>query len=120
MLTRLSLLSLGYTFSKSGNSLVLALSLAILAQPVFSQNPQGINRGPDANEVICNKSYIKDPIIFYGNPMDLFTLIDGTSWKVSNVGPHEYIPVRYRNVLICPSEEILIVDKRAISVSRLN
>ena len=70
--------------------------------------------------VTCYKSSIKEPLTFYGNPMDTFTLYDGTRWKVSSSGAYEYIPTRYRNVLICPSEDLLVIDKRAISVSRVN
>ena len=52
--------------------------------------------------------------------MDAFMLYDGTRWKVLNGGAYEYTPIRYRNVLICPSEKLLVVDKRAISVSKIN
>jgi hypothetical protein len=94
---------------------VLLISLGLLLMPVrtFAQPAT-------ANVVVCYKSSIKEPLTFYGNPMDTFTLSDGTKWKVSWGGVYEYAPVRYRNVLICPSEELLVVDKRAISVSRLN
>ena len=70
--------------------------------------------------VTCYKSSIKEPLTFYGNLMDIFTLYDGTRWKVFSSGAYEYIPARYRNVLICPSEGLLVIDKRAISVSSLN
>lgn len=69
--------------------------------------------------VLCYKSAIKEPLTFYGNPGDIFTLYDGSRWKVASGGPYEYIPARYRNVLICPSEQVLIVDKRALSVEKL-
>lgn len=91
-----------------------------LAESAMSQGTQGLSRESTANAVICFKSYIKEPITFYGNPMEIFTLNDGTKWKVSSSGSYEYIPVRYRNVLICPSEDLLVVDKRAIPVLRVN
>ena len=91
-----------------------------LVNPVFSQTAQGIARESTANAVTCYKSSIKEPITFYANPMDTFTLYDGTRWKVSSGGAYEYVPTRYRNVLICPSEELLVIDKRAITVSRVN
>ena len=94
--------------------------IVVLVNPVFSQTPQGIARESTASAVTCYKSSIKEPLTFYGNPMDTFTLYDGTRWKVSSGGAYEYIPVRYRNVLICPSEELLVIDKRAITVSRVN
>lgn len=100
---------------------LLGLStLVILSNSAFSQSSQGLNRESTANRVTCYKSVIKEPLTFYGNPMDTFTLYDGTRWKVSSGGAYEYIPLRYRNVLICPSEELLVVDKKAISVSKIN
>lgn len=69
--------------------------------------------------VLCYKSAIKDPLTFYGNPMDTFILYDGSKWKVASNGPYEYVPLRYRNVLICPTEQVLIIDKRAIPVEKL-
>lgn len=91
-----------------------------LVNPASSQTSEGVARGSIANAVTCYKSSIKEPLTFYGNPMDTFTLYDGTRWKVSSGGAFEYIPFRYRNVLICPSEELLVIDKKAISVSKLN
>jgi hypothetical protein len=93
----------------------LFLSIALLSIAEFSYAQ------PSKDDVVlCYKSAIKEPLTFYGNPMDTFTLYDGTKWKVSWGGVYEYAPVRYRNVLICTSEGLLVVDKRAISVSRLN
>lgn len=107
-----------YTIPR-GLKALLVTFIAVLVNPVFSQSSQGIARESTANTVACYKSSIKEPLTFYGNPMDTFTLNDGTRWKVSNGGAYEYIPTRYRNALICPSEELLVIDKRAISVSRL-
>ena len=100
--------------------LLAVFTFSVLSMPVFSQTSQGIARESTANAVACYKSSIKEPLTFYGNPMDTFTLYDGTRWKVSSSGAYEYTPTRYRNVLICPSEELLVIDKRAVSVSRLN
>ena len=98
----------------------MTFSAVALVNPAFSQTPQGIARESAANAVTCYKSSIKEPLTFYGNPMDTFTLYDGTRWKVSSGGAYEYTPTRLRNVLICPTEELLVVDKRAISVLKLN
>jgi len=98
--------------------LITTFIVALFVNPSISQAQQGVRES--TNGVACYKSSIKEPLTFYGNPMDTFTLSDGTKWKVSWGGVYEYVPVRYRNVLICPSEELLVVDKRAISVSRLN
>jgi hypothetical protein len=100
--------------------LFAASTLTMLANSAHSQGSRGVNPDSTANAVTCYKSAIKEPLTFYGNPMDTFTLYDGTRWKVSNSGAYEYIPLRYRNILICPSEELLVVDKRAISVSKIN
>ena len=86
---------------------LLLMSTLALAQP----SKEG--------SVLCYKSAIKEPIAFYGNPGDIFTLYDGSRWKVASAGPFEYVPARYRNVLICPSEQVLIVDKRALSVEKM-
>jgi hypothetical protein len=100
--------------------LFAAFIAMVLVNPASSQTLQGVARETSTNMVTCYKSAIKEPLTFYGNPMDTFTLYDGTKWKVSSGGAYEYIPVRYRNVLICPSEELLVIDKKAISVSKLN
>ncbi len=71
------------------------------------------------DRVICYKSSIKEPLTFYGNPMDAFTLYDGSKWKVADGGPVEFIPLRYRNVIVCPTEQLLIIDKRALSVEKM-
>lgn len=81
--------------------------------PAFSQIIKG-------DKVACYKSSIKEPTIFYGNPQDKFTLYDESKWQVSSMGAHEYIPTRYRDVLVCPSENVLIVDKRVLSVKRVD
>jgi len=104
----------------SSRLLLAVLIFTILSNPALSQNSQGINREPAANAVTCYKSVIKEPLTFYGNPMDTFMLYDGTRWKVLNSGAYEYTPTRYRNILICPSEELLVLDKRVISVSKIN
>lgn len=71
------------------------------------------------DDVLCFKSAIKEPLTFYGNPGDIFTLYDGSRYKVASSGSYEYIPLRYRNVLICPSEQLLILDKRALLIEKL-
>lgn len=69
--------------------------------------------------VLCFKSAIKEPPTFYGNSTDVFTLFDGSKWKVANGGPYEYIPLRYRDVIICPTEQVLIIDKKILSVEKI-
>jgi hypothetical protein len=109
-----------FATSHSFKRLIATFIALVLAGNASSQTSQGGARESTANAVTCYKSSIKEPLTFYGNPMDTFTLYDGSRWKVSSSGAYEYIPTRYRNVLICPSEELLVIDKRALSVSRLN
>ena len=108
------------TTSRGFKGLTAAFIAVVLVSNASSQTSQGVARDSTANAVACYKSSIKEPLTFYGNPMDTFTLYDGSRWKVTSSGAYEYIPTRYRNVLVCPSEELLVIDKRALSVSRLN
>ena len=96
------------------HSLRVGLLLILLSQSswIYAQTTRD-------TAVICYKSAIKEPLIFYGNPMDTFTLYDGTKWKVANGGAYEYVPFRYRDALICPTEGILVIDKKALSVGKL-
>ena len=112
--------SIKSSIPKDFKRLFIASILAVLASSAFSQSSRAVNRELVANEIACFKSVIKEPLIFYGNPMDTFTLYDGTRWKISNGGVSEYIPLRHRDVLICPEEKLLVVDKRAISISKIN
>ena len=111
--------SIKSTTSRGFKGLITVFIAVVLVSNASSQTSQGGARESTANAVACYKSSIKEPLTFYGNPMDTFTLYDGSRWKVSSSGAYEYIPTRYRNVLICPSEELLVIDKRALSVSRL-
>jgi hypothetical protein len=120
MLFRSNKNSSNSTISQDVKGWVATFIVATLVNPAFAQITQGIIPESKANAVTCYKTSIKEPLTFYGNPMDTFTLYDGTRWKVSSGGAFDYIPVRYRNVLICPSEELLVIDKKVISVSRLN
>ena len=95
------------------SELVVLLGLLSISALAYSQPPKG-------DEVLCYKSSIKEPLTFYGNPSDTFTLSDDSKWRVAIVGPYEYVPLRYRNVLICPTEEILIVDKKALPIKKLS
>lgn len=92
--------------------LFLALSILIM-KVVFAQSTS-------AGQVSCSKLTITEPLTFYGNMLDNFTLSDGTRWKVITRGPVEFIPARYRDVLICPTEGILVIDKKALSVEKLS
>jgi hypothetical protein len=105
---------------KDFKCLFIGSIFAVSANSAFSQSTKVVNRGLASIEVACFKSVIKEPLIFYGNPMDTFTLYDGTRWKISNGGAYEHVPLRHRDVLICPEEKLLVVDKRAMSISKIN
>ncbi|MBU3577886.1 hypothetical protein [Polynucleobacter sp. UK-Kesae-W10] len=68
--------------------------------------------------VTCYKEAIKEPSVFYGNAGDVFTLFDNTTWKVISGGQYEYVPSRYKDVLICPTVEKLIIGNRALAISK--
>jgi len=70
------ILLIKYTTPQRFKGLIATFSTVILVSPVFSQTTQGINRESVANAVTCYKSSIKEPLTFYGNPMDAFTLHD--------------------------------------------
>ena len=69
--------------------------------------------------VVCYKSAIKEPLTFYGNSGDKFTLNDGSQWKILSKDTYEYIPYRYRDIVICPSLEKIIIGYRALTVVAL-
>ncbi|MBU3620974.1 hypothetical protein [Polynucleobacter sp. CS-Odin-A6] len=98
-------------FALRGGLLIL-LGLLSLSKLTYAQSSK-------EDSVLCYKSAIREPLTFYGNPMDTFTLYDGSRWRVANGGPYEYIPVRYRNVIVCPTEQVLIIEKRALSVEKM-
>lgn len=93
-------------------ALFISLGLLSLSTSIYAQSPK-------EERVLCYKSAIKEPLTFYGNPMDIFMLYDGSRWKVKNGGTYEYLPLRYRNVIVCPTEQVLIIDRRALSVEKM-
>jgi hypothetical protein len=99
-------------YSAFGGRLLISLGLLSLLTLTYAQSSK-------EDSVLCYKSVIKEPLTFYGNPTDIFMLYDGSRWKVANGGPYEYVPSRYRNVMICPTEQLLIIDKRALSVEKM-
>lgn len=94
------------------NSVFFAFFLCLFAAPVFAQNTK-------SDAVTCYKDVLKEPQSFYGNPGDTFTLYNNASWRVSSGGPYEYTPMRFKDVIICPSLEKLMIGNRALSISKL-
>jgi len=70
--------------------------------------------------VACYQIVIKEPLTFYGNPGDVFTLYDGSRWKVLAGTQFEYVPLPYKDGLICPESEKLTIDRKVMRVAKLN
>ena len=99
--------------------LLSKISSSIIFSLTFISKPEIILAKAAKSEAItCYKDVIKDPLTFYGNPGDVFTLYDGSTWKVASGGTYEYAPVRYKDVLICPAVGKLLIGNRALSISR--
>ena len=96
---------------KSVASLVLSLGFTAQSQMALSQTYK-------VEVVDCYKDAIKEPFTFYGNPGDAFTLYENSTWKVATGGQYEYIPVRYKDVLICPAAGKLVIGNKALSISK--
>lgn len=95
------------------NRFIFVLALLVAPVTAFSQTTK-------ADSITCYKDFIREPMSFYGNPGDTFILRDNDSWRVTSGGSYEYIPSRYKDVIICPSVEKLIIGNRALSVSKLS
>jgi hypothetical protein len=46
-------------------------------------------------------------------------LREGTQWKVADGGTCKYILLRYRNSLICPALQMLIINQKILSIEKL-
>ena len=94
--------------------IVFLISLVVMvaaSKVTLSQTPKG-------EEILCYKDVIKDPLTFYGNPGDSFTLYDNSSWRVASGSQYEYIPMRYKDVVICPTIGKLMLGNKALSISK--
>jgi len=70
--------------------------------------------------VACYQVVVKEPLTFYGNPGDTFTLYDGSRWKVLAGTQYEYVPLPYKDGLVCPEAEKFIIGNKVMRVSKLN
>ena len=89
------------------------IALFGLSGNLYAQSSKG-------NAVACYEEVIKEPAIFYGNPGETFTLYDGTRWRVLAGGSYEYVPMRYKDITICPAMGKLMNGNRMIPVVKLN
>ena len=96
---------------KSVTSLVLSLGFTAQSQMALSQTSK-------SEAITCYKDAIKEPFNFYGNPGDAFTLYENSTWKVASGGQYEYVPLRYKDVLICPVVGKLVIGNKALSISK--
>ena len=58
------------------------------------------------------------PVPFMGNNDEVFQLSDGSFWQVKY--EYEYLYEYYPNVVICPSQNVLMVDSKKLNVARLS
>ena len=70
--------------------------------------------------VACYQVSIKEPMAFYGNPGDVFSLYDSSRWKVLASTQYEYVPLPYKDGLLCPEVEKFIIGSKVMRVSKLN
>ncbi len=92
-------------------SFILLTAFAVHTGGAIAQEGKG-------NAITCYKDAIKEPFTFFGNPGDSFTLYENSTWKVASGGQYEYVPIRYKDVLICPAVGKLIIGNKAISISK--
>jgi hypothetical protein len=91
--------------------LIMPLALMVHMSSVIAQEGKG-------ESIACYKDVIKEPYTFYGNPGDAFTLFGNSTWRVASGGQYEYVPMRYKDVLICPAIGKLIIGNKALSISK--
>jgi hypothetical protein len=85
--------------------------------PLFLVSAVGLS--PWLNSVAnpCKPSSITSPATFTGNDGKVFALEDGSTWKVK-FGP-QLFNLHRPSVVICPSDEKLLVNGKAVKVVRL-
>jgi len=62
----------------------------------------------------CYQSSILSPSPFMGNNEEIFKLADGSLWEVKY--EYEYLYEYYPSVIICPSQNKLIIGKKSLNV----
>lgn len=66
----------------------------------------------------CRTSSIVKPSPFMGNNDEIFVLLDGSVWQVKF--EYEYLYAYYPSVVICPSENMLIVEGKRLNVAAIS
>jgi hypothetical protein len=103
-------------FRRSLSHVVLR-AFFIFPAPIFVCNIV-LAQSSKGEAVNCYKDVIKEPLTFYGNPGDSFTLYDNSTWKVASGGQYEYVPARYKDVMICPAVGKLMIGNRVLSITK--
>ena len=62
----------------------------------------------------CFQSSIVSPSPFMGNDGEIFKLADGSMWQVKY--EYEYLYEYYPDILICPNQGKLMIDKKSLNV----
>jgi hypothetical protein len=62
---------------------------------------------------VCYRWSITNPSPFMGNDGEVFTVSNGTIWRVS--GSYEYLYAYYPMAILCPQSGIVIVDGKNIN-----
>ena len=81
------------------------IAFSILFLVFIAPSEMTLSQTVKSEGIVCYKDVIKDPLTFYGNPGDSFTL-------------YEYIPMRYKDVVICPTIGKLMIGNKALSISK--
>lgn len=68
----------------------------------------------DASAEGCTKTSITKPSPFMGNNGEVFKLADGSLWQVKY--EYEYLYEYYPTVVICPSQNLLIIKGKKLNV----
>jgi hypothetical protein len=66
----------------------------------------------------CKTSSIVKPSPFMGNNNEIFVLSDGSVWQVKY--EYEYLYAYYPSVVICPSQNVLIVGGKRLNVAAIS
>src|SRR5665648_304740 len=66
----------------------------------------------------CYESTIQSPSPFKGNNNEIFRLSDGSIWKV--IYEYEYMYEYYPDVVICPSENKLLIKGKLLNVEPIS
>jgi len=87
--------------------------------PTSSQLQEAPSRpsGAPSARSTCYRSSVMNPTPFMGNNGEIFSLSDGSLWKVNY--EYEYLYEYYPSVIVCPSTGQLLVRGKTLNVERI-